>query len=128
LCHPRIATIGDNLRRVREKQKITRQEVTDFIGVDINAYERWEKGEADILHDIPPVSFIGRKQKAESAKGKCRKRSGSKRPFCFLLFSFIRVFVAKNPYLYPSKLGINSLFHFTHSLYLCALKFFIENR
>ncbi|MCL2042210.1 MAG: hypothetical protein FWG84_09285 [Bacteroidales bacterium] len=29
------------------------------------------------------------KQKAESAKGKCRKRSGSKRPFCFLLSAFL---------------------------------------
>jgi len=46
--------IGDNLRRVREKQKISQQEVADFLGVDRKTYERWEFGEADIKSSYIP--------------------------------------------------------------------------
>ena len=46
--------IGYNLKRVREKQKITQQEVADFLGVDSKTYERWEKGKADIKSSYLP--------------------------------------------------------------------------
>ena len=52
--------IGYNLKRVREKQRITQQEVADFLGVDIKTYERWEKGETDIKCSYLPkiVEFL----------------------------------------------------------------------
>jgi len=37
--------VNNCLRRVREKQKISQQEVADFLEVDRKTYERWEFGE-----------------------------------------------------------------------------------
>ena len=46
--------IGHNLRIVRERQKITQQEVADFLGVDRRTYIDWESGEADIKSSYLP--------------------------------------------------------------------------
>jgi len=40
--------IGKNLRIVREKKKLSQQEVADFIGVERKTYMNWETGVSDM--------------------------------------------------------------------------------
>jgi transcriptional regulator with XRE-family HTH domain len=47
-------SLADNLRTTRNKQKITQQEIADFIGVDIKTYARWESGEVSIKDPYIP--------------------------------------------------------------------------
>ena len=46
--------IGHNLRVIRDKQKISQQEIADFLGIERRTYMSWETGEADIKSSYIP--------------------------------------------------------------------------
>jgi transcriptional regulator with XRE-family HTH domain len=46
--------LGDNLRELRHKQKISQEEFADFLGVDRKTYSRWEEGKVGVNSDYLP--------------------------------------------------------------------------
>ena len=46
--------IGNNLRTIRIKNKISQQDIANFLGVDRKTYNTWEAGSADIKSSYLP--------------------------------------------------------------------------
>jgi len=51
--------VGTNLKRLRNKTKISQQEVADMLGIDRNTYTSWESESTDIKSQyIPKLADI----------------------------------------------------------------------
>jgi transcriptional regulator with XRE-family HTH domain len=51
--------IADNLKILRNRSKLSQQEVADQLGVDRNTYSNWEKGSNNIKSEfIPPLAKV----------------------------------------------------------------------
>lgn len=54
-----IMGVGTNLKRLRNKTKISQQEVADMLGIDRNTYTSWESESTDIKSQyIPKLADI----------------------------------------------------------------------
>ena len=57
-CGQKIKTvfmsIGNNIRKIRNKKNVSQQEIADFLGVDRKTYVSWEAGAADIKSSYIP--------------------------------------------------------------------------